>query len=188
MTKFINVRGTNGSGKTTLLRNLALDYGVVQVKHVTAQRQPKGVPITVLNMGCALVGDYSANAKGTTAGLDRIKTQAGAKEAIVNAAGLDNVSIVLFEGILVSTIYTPWRDWSQSIGGMIWAYLDTPIDVCIKRVQERNGGKSVKDDLIKSKYTTIDRTMAKAKLDGERTETLDYRQPLNDLRRLISEY
>lgn len=188
MTRFINVRGTNGSGKTTLLRNLARDYGVVQVKHVTAQRQPKGVPITVLNRGCALVGDYSANAKGTTAGLDRIKTQAGAKEAIVNAAWLDNVSIVLFEGILVSTIYTPWRDWSRSKGGMIWAYIDTPIDVCIKRVQERNGGKTVKTELIHKKDRMITRTRERADADGERTETLDYREPLNDLRSLISEY
>ena len=52
-------------------------------------------------------GITPAAAGATTAGLDRIKTQAAAK-AVAELVGRDpDVKAVLFEGVVVSTIYDP---------------------------------------------------------------------------------
>ena len=143
--KYINVRGCNGSGKTTLLRCLARDPLCRVINVIVPDHKP--IPVTYAPDGLAIIGDYTPAAAGaTTAGLDRIKTQAAAK-AVAELVGRDpDVKAVLFEGVVVSTIYGPWQEWSKANGGMIWAFLDTPLEVCLKRIQERNGGKPIKED------------------------------------------
>lgn len=76
--KYINVRGCNGSGKTTLLRSLARDPLCRVINVIVPDHKP--IPVTYAPGGIAIIGDYTPAAAGaTTAGLDRIKTQAAAK-------------------------------------------------------------------------------------------------------------
>lgn len=165
--KYINVRGCNGSGKTTLLRSLATDP-LCRVSNANLGDLHKPIPVTYCPGGIAIIGDYTPAAAGsTTAGLDRIKTQAAAK-AVAELVGRDpDVKAVLFEGVVVSTIYGPWQEWSKANGGMIWAFLDTPLEVCLKRIQERNGGKPIKEDQVADKHRTIARVREKALADKE---------------------
>lgn len=168
--KFINVRGPNGSGKTTLLRCLARNpecrlVEVHQPVHLETDKgvkpekigKPKGRPIvaTVTPEGLALLGDYTPAATGTTAGCDRIRRQDDIKAALVAASALPGVRLTLFEGVIVSTIFGPWLEWERANGGMVWAFLDTPLEVCLKRIQERNGGEPIKEELVASKHKTI---------------------------------
>lgn len=179
--KFLNVRGPNGAGKTTLLRCLARSpecrlVPVHQPLHPEAgdflpakeswsefekrrakAGKPQGRPIvvTVTPDGLAILGDYTPTATGTTAGCDRISRQDDIKAALVAASKLPGVDLVLFEGIIVSTIFGPWLEWEKANGGMVWAFLDTPLEVCLKRIQERNGGAPIKEDLVAAKHKTI---------------------------------
>ena len=189
MVKYINIRGCNGSGKTTLLREIAArDPGARSWTIDVLDHKP--VPVTWCpKERVFMIGDYTSAATGTTAGLDRIKTQAAMKYAI-EAVGKMNggnggVNAVLFEGVIVSTIYGPWHEWSQRNGGMIWAFLDTPVDVCLKRIQERNGGKPIKDDLVRDKWNSIRRAQLKATKDGERVEILRWEKSHEDLADLL---
>lgn len=165
--KYINVRGCNGSGKTTLLRSLATDP-LCRVSNVPVGDLHKPIPVTYCPGGIAIIGDYTPAAAGsTTAGLDRIKTQAAAK-AVIESVGKDpEVEAVLFEGVVVSTIYGPWQEWSKANGGMIWAFLDTPLPTCLERIQARNGGKPIKEDQVADKHRTIARVRDKALADKE---------------------
>lgn len=181
--KYINVRGCNGSGKTTLLRCLVRDPLCRVINVIVPDHKP--IPVTYAPGGIAIIGDYTPAAGATTAGLDRIKTQAAAK-AVAELVGRDpDVNAVLFEGVVVSTIYGPWQEWSKANGGMIWAFLDTPLEVCLKRIQERNGGKPIKDDQVADKHRTIARVREKALADGEHVRDLHWETALKDIKAVI---
>jgi predicted ABC-type ATPase len=187
MVKYINIRGCNGSGKTTLLRELVKAEPDPKTWTINVPDH-KPVPVT----WCAeervmILGDYTPAATGTTAGLDRIKTQDAMKYAIKASSTCcgGSVMAVLFEGVIVSTIYGPWHEWSQQNGGMIWCYLDTPVDLCLKRIQERNGGKPIKDDLVMDKFHSIARTQEKARKDGEWVEVFHWEKARGQLTDLL---
>jgi len=194
MTAFINVRGCNGSGKTTLLRSLVKlftvdERSVVDVE--VADHAP--IPFTVLRSptrlgySLAILGNYTPEASGqTTAGCDRVKTQQATKDALEKAVGFD-VDAILFEGVVVSTIYGPWEEWSKKNGGMAWAFLDTPLPECLRRIQLRNGGKAIKEDQVADKHVTIGRVAFKAAAAGEKVVVLPWESALRRIKELIKE-
>lgn len=183
--KFVNVRGCNGSGKTTLLRSLARDPLCRVVSVNVPDHSP--IPVTYVPGGLAILGDYTPAAAGsTTAGCDRIKTQAATKGVLEHIASDPEVDIVLFEGVVVSTIYGPWREWAQNNGGMVWAFLDTPLQVCLERIQKRNGGKPIKEDQVGDKHRTIARVRDKALADHELVVDLHWERALRDLKDLAA--
>lgn len=181
--RFINVRGCNGSGKTTLLRMLAAQQPC-EVRSVDVPDH-KPIPYTLLANNVAILGDYStATQNCTTAGCDRIKTQKAVKDAL-SAIPAD---IVVFEGVIVSTIFQPWLDWSYSHGnGLVWAFLDTPLKVCLERIQARNGGKEINETLVADKHAGIQRVKDKALEAGEIVTELNHLDPLTKLQGIIND-
>lgn len=195
--KFINIRGCNGSGKTTLLRSLVKrePEGSV-VRECPEFNDPnadphKPIPFTFTPSGLAILGDYLPPKPGqqeaTTAGCDRVKTQAATKAALEWAAAQEGVKVVLFEGVVVSTIYGPWSEWAKKQGGMAWAFLDTPLKTCLERIQKRNGGKPIKEDQVGDKHETIRRVRSKALADGLAVYDLSWEQAMTDLRAVIAD-
>lgn len=153
------------------------------VTHVEVPNH-KPIPVTHLSNRVAILGDYSPEATGTTAGCDRIKTQQAAKDALLSI----DADVVLFEGIIVSTIFQPWSDWSHENNGMVWAFLDTPLNVCLDRIQSRNGGKPINEKLVEDKWRGINRVKDKATEAGERVESLDYSIALEELTEIVDDY
>lgn len=183
--KFVNVRGANGSGKTTVLRRLALDPACeVRMVALPEHVDHKPLPVTYCPGGIALLGDYKPST-ATTAGCDRIKTQEAVKYGLATVAADENVKVVLFEGVVVSTIFEPWKKWARAHGGMVWAFLDTPLKICLDRIQMRNGGKPINEELVKDKIDSIGRARQKARIDGERVVDLRWENADEDLARLI---
>lgn len=193
-TYFINIRACNGAGKTSLLRRYAARVGITDVidgfQPVYPEGHPKAgknrgkpVPITRLNDGVVIVGDYSPASYGsTTAGLDRISTQADAKAAILYASqGVPQPKAVLFEGIIVSTIFQGWLDFSKTLEEpMIWAFVETPVETCLTRIAARNGGKEINEDLVWDKWRSIRRVKEKAVAAGEHVWVIDNSQREKD--------
>lgn len=209
--RFLNVRGPNGSGKTTLLRDLARSpeartvpvfqpvwtvpkgessHGIREMSHKIGK--PKGKPIvaTVLPNGVALLGDYTRAAAGaTTAGCDRISRQDDVKAALLATANLPGVELTIFEGIIVSTIFGPWLEWERVNGGMWWAFLDTPLEVCLERIQQRNGGTAIKSEQVADKHKTIRevrRKVLNAYPGGGRVIEIRWQTALRDMKETVA--
>ena len=204
MTTFINVRGCNGSGKTHLLRQFGLDplcrvENIENIRHTvkdknhllpgnTIECAHSPIPVTYCPGGIAILGDYTPAAAGsTTAGCDRIKTQEATKKALEFIGRDPEVKFVLFEGVVVSTIFGPWRNWAALHGGMVWAFLDTPLEKCLSRIQTRNGGKPVKEDQVADKHRTSARVRDKCVFHGLRVLDLDHEQCFDQLLNAMAE-
>jgi cytidylate kinase len=168
----VNLRGCNGSGKSTIARALfqGEDYHEVDL---APYHTPNGAPRNVRgywvpSRSLIVVGPYTTDCGGC----DAVKTQDLVCESIRMAAV--RARNVFFEGVIVSTIYHRYHALSQELGGMVWAYLDTPLEVCLARIQVRNGGKEIKEHRVAEKVSSIIRTRERAEVAGERTVCVPY--------------
>lgn len=180
MSKIINIRGCNGSGKTTLVRGL-LDYvnEAVFVAGIPAYKVQFRQPADTM----AILGSY----ENTCGGMDTVKTQLAARTAVEEAAAAYHATV--FEGILISTIYGPWAEVAQRLMDTgheyVWAFLDTPLDVCLERIYARNGGKPINEQLVRDKHRTIERVMNKADAAGMTVAVLPWQDAANKLQDLL---
>lgn len=179
MKTFLNIRGTNGSGKSTLARRFfgehdaevelvnqtfarekKQDDGTTTTEHVhvrvTGQMNPD-------NLTC-VVGNYGTMAGG----LDKVKFFEAQFKAIEVALALPDVSLVVGEGVLASTVFGSWAEHAKKLISeghrVIWAFMTTPVAECLARIQKRNGGKPIKEDLVKDKWSQIDKVRQRAEL------------------------
>jgi predicted kinase len=165
MKTFLNIRGTNGSGKSTLARKFFGEHDATidlcsfktksgKTKHVTGRINPD-------NATC-VVGDYSTMAGG----LDKVPTFALQFEAIEAALALEDVETVVAEGVLASTVLGSWAEHALLLHDaghrVVWVFMTTPLEVCLQRIYDRNGGKPFKESLVADKLTQIDRVRQRA--------------------------
>ena len=180
----IDLRGPNGSGKSRVVFDL-LKLGNKEIDLVDYPNAKTGKTnyvrgYEVPKLGLIVVGRY-ATACG---GCDGIKTQDLVCEAVRVAS--TRASHVLFEGVIVSTLFSRYLELSQSLGlPYTWAFLDTPLDVCLARIYERNGGKQINETLVKGKWETIRRVREKAEAAGERYKIIDHERATVAVRRLL---
>jgi hypothetical protein len=131
--RIINIRGCNGSGKTTIVRRFLERLPAVPLG--PRADRPLGYAVTASAWGIAapvyVVGSYQ-NACG---GTDGIKTQEEIVDRVRRAHACGHV---LVEGLLMSkssdggTCAPALREL-----GAVFAFLDTPWQVCLQRVLAR---------------------------------------------------
>jgi hypothetical protein len=128
----LRIAGTFGSGKTTAMR------GFFNYPHTVLMSGKKiaGYQVDASSAGITqpifVVGKYD----NTCGGTDAIKTQAEIAEKILKAHPLGHV---LYEGALVSASGLAGQV-TQAIhpsGCDVYAFLDTPQDLCVERVKGR---------------------------------------------------
>jgi hypothetical protein len=168
----LNLRGCNGSGKSTIARALfqGEDYHEIDL---APYHTPKGAlrhvaGYLVPSRSLVVVGPYRTDCGGC----DAVKTQDLVCESVRMAAV--RAPNVFFEGVIVSTIFQRYYALSRELGGMVWAYLDTPLEVCLARIQARNGGKEIKEYKVAEKLPMIGSTRRRANAARERVETVSY--------------
>ncbi len=192
----INLRGTNGSGKSTVARGLLEGLETREVE-LAPYLTPGGVPRVVAGLyaparDLIVVGPY----RTACGGCDAIKTQDLVKESVRRAAAL--ACHVFFEGVIISTLYSGYRALSDELRAAghhyTWAYLDTPLEVCLARIQARNGGKPIKENLVSDKMRSIQATFDKAHAacydfnnPNEREDVLlvDHTEAIDQVRELL---
>src|SRR5271163_3831687 len=132
MSTILNIRGTNGSGKSTVVRKLISHLGVVSVF-----RNEKG-KIWAYELGekVYVLGKYET----ACGGLDTYKNFAQTRESIRKFVPLGNI---VCEGVLWSTVFKQSDEVAREFPQhhSIWAMLDTPADVCLRRVKARQEEK-----------------------------------------------
>lgn len=158
MSLVVDVRGTNGSGKTTVVSHFIAPPDGSSYRY---EEIGPGVMATCRGRVAAL-GVYK---KGVgCGGCDGIRTQAQIRAAVEAAA--ERFPVVLYEGVIVSTIFRPYLDLARRLQRQghihVFAFLQTPLDECLRRIYVRNNGTPIKEDLVRSKFAAIQRVRSKA--------------------------
>lgn len=129
----INIRGTSGSGKTTVVRGIMNKGSVIPLDE---HKKPAGYRVEIPDLGqpVYVVGPYTTACGGT----DAIGTQDEVCDRIRAFAPLGHV---LVEGLLMSKTFGRYAKLDRELDAQgqhfIWAFLDTPLDVCLARVGAR---------------------------------------------------
>lgn len=184
--KVINIRGTGGSGKSHLVMKFMKKFGAHPLEgadgRVVAYRvsYKPGEPVYVIGRYKTVMGDDGI--RTVTGGCDGIKTQDEIGIRVRLAARRGHV---IFEGFLVSGIYSRYHALSQDLGGMVWAYMDTPIEKSIARIRRRNRGRKFSTDNIEKKSRSAERTASRATADHEAVVWLNHKHALRDLCRVL---
>jgi hypothetical protein len=146
----LNLRGTSGSGKTTVVRGLMAKFPINQV--VGEEKKPYGYECRPDRSGhnpgddafadrpnLYVVGSY----KNTCGGCDGIKTQDEICDRVRTFAPKGDV---VFEGLLISHLFSRYVSLDKEMQALgqhtIWAFLDTPLDVCLDRVRARRDARA----------------------------------------------
>lgn len=163
----VNIRGCNGAGKSTLPMSMLSDPGmyVEELKYSDGKRISS---FTVFpSYGWIALGTYF----NKTGGLDGIRNMECVKTTLYAALGMYPDYDIIMEGILCSTVFSSYSDLFHIIENqtdrqvMILSLLP-PLEVCLERIQSRNGGKPIKEDLVAGKRASVARSHEKFKQEG----------------------
>lgn len=167
----INLRGCNGSGKSTIPLSMMDDPDMFIV-----EKPYKGKPKKILTVfpkyNFVALGSYL----NKTGGMDTFPDTELCMKAMNYAIGKFPKYDILMEGIMASTVYSTWRNAYKEVEKkhpeieVVILNLVPPLETALQRVQERNGGKSVNNQAIESKYNTVVRNAKKFKEDGFKSE------------------
>ena len=154
--KLVNIRGCNGSGKSTIpIKMLENDkYSFEVVWNVEGKERVLATVFPQYNF--LALGHYHSKCGG----MDSIRTT---DEIRLSVDLLWNLNFnILMEGVLASTVRQTYIDLfsrlnsEKTIKRDITIYnILPPLEVCLRRIQSRNGGKPIKEELVASKWKTV---------------------------------
>lgn len=182
----LKIHGTSGSGKTTAVRSLidkSILTPVVFDWHYKDKIRPTTAKIIeIMVPDCPkrifILGKYD----NTCGGVDTISDVNQVGHMIDKLHGDGDVHIV-YEGLLTSTYYG-WlgkHSW-QFADEYIYAFLDTPLELCIERVKARRkaagNDRPFNEVPTSDKYLAINRLKKKLGPMGHRVATLEHEKPM----------
>jgi energy-coupling factor transporter ATP-binding protein EcfA2 len=161
MKTFLNIRGPNGSGKTTLAKRFIGDHDATTGLFGYRDKKTGVHKITtgIINpeRNSIVVGKYTQ----WGGGLDTIPTYESQHGSIRAALELPEVDLVIGEGIMASTQIGCWKPFSEELRAaghrVIWAFLSTPLEVCLERIDGRRAAHGMrkrpfKTELVAEKW------------------------------------
>lgn len=145
---FNEIKGTHGSGKSSIPFELMADTPYIHLLDGNGK-----VAATLLpERGVVMLGKYDKN--NTTGGCDKLPSL-DYVEAVIRWLWLSPWHIVA-EGILMTnarwrTLYCAARCVAETEGirTISTTFLQPPIETCLARIQKRNAGKPIKEDIVR---------------------------------------
>lgn len=185
----VNVRGTNGSGKTTAVRAILKRWPVTiaEVTHRARGDRPLVYCVHTPSGPMFMFGSYETDCGGC----DTISDYKTIVPALLDKyAPKGNI---LFEGYLLSGAYgavgEAMKKTEEAEHTVIFAFLDTPSDVCIKRVEARRAVRGVEKPFnpvnLLGKYGAIESVHRRALEMGHRCEVINYQQAPQQIMKLF---
>lgn len=188
----VNLRGCSGAGKSFPGFQFLSEYGppVEEIRTTEYFPNPKtGKPrkkdklvAQILPGGLCLAGRYTMKKStrtggvGYSGGVDGFYPMDELQRLIDDLT--DAYPHVLFESLLISGTQQRWIDYAVRYGTdkVVFATLDTPLQTCLDRVQQRNGGREVKEDQIARHRNQVMRCAARFHDEGLRSYMIDHTQ------------
>jgi hypothetical protein len=156
MKKLFNIRGTNGSGKSHVVHCLLKDHAHTELwdPSLASEKNPDGelIGLVVPSLNLRILGDYSTQCGG---GDWYLAGRGGSKKSVdaCEAATLqlwDNGSYnVIFECFMFSGTFGRWNEMGARLARdhgselVVFAFLDTPKEVCAERIRQRRVRRAV---------------------------------------------
>lgn len=159
----VNIRGCNGAGKSTvpmLMMESDPEFEVIKLG-VGKNGKPCAPAITVFHkLKWVALGTYF----NKTGGMDTYGTNAETRQALDYVLENYPEYDVIMEGVIASTIKSTYAELFKGLEKrghqvLIMAFLP-PLKVCLERIQQRNGGKPIKEDLVESKWHSVESGVA----------------------------
>lgn len=140
MATVIKLGGCNGSGKSSLARAI-MSHILTKPKEVTLLSGKR----TVVHTAAYSDADFVVLGKYETAcgGMDTISDKEDRLELLrrtITGKGHKD-RIVFYEGLITGKTYGAMGELSESTGNWIYAFMDTPFDVCVERVLARRAAR-----------------------------------------------
>lgn len=180
----INLRGNNGSGKSTVAR-LLMDKGR---QLAGSTENLKIFKIVGCKRPWAVVGCYTT----ACGGLDTLNKVNRKRIPELIQEAVDLGCNVFLEGVLYSDYYGKLGEYSAQFGNQwIFAYMDTPVEECLRRVQYRRQmrGNTKPFDPNKKLYPRhkgiLRSRLTIEQVHKRRTVTLPWQDPMSTLMKLI---
>jgi hypothetical protein len=172
----INLRGTSGSGKTHTARSF-LEYCSPDIVVYGENDKPVAHCVYFNMMPVYFLGTY-ANVCG---GCDTIRTQDLVCSYIRHFSQFGHV---IFEGLIISHTFSRyaalWKELTDYGMPFVFAYMDTPLEICIDRVKARRLAKGNMKPLntanTESTHRTTWITMDKFKAAGIDTVIIKHKK------------
>lgn len=154
----VNIRGCNGSGKSTIpmsMMELDPEFEVVRLG-VSKTGKPCSPALTIFHkLGWIALGTYF----NKTGGMDTYKNNADTLMALMYALKNYPEYDIVMEGVIASTIKSTYAELFRELEEdghqvLVMAFLP-PVEVCLERIQKRNGGKPIKEELVAGKWRSV---------------------------------
>lgn len=162
----VNIRGCNGSGKTTIPASMMNDPKVY-----TVSKPYKGKDYVIITVFPSYKWVALGNYYKKTGGLDQFSDNTLTEKVIRYAVQKFPDYNIMMEGVIASTIFSTYAvlfkalEIEYDIKPIIISLLP-PVEVCLKRVYERNGGKPIKEEAVIAKWRMVERGHEKFKKEG----------------------
>lgn len=186
--KIVKLHGCSGAGKTTVARclfDMASEVMVVEQKDNPGRHEAYAIHIAGFEAPVIVLGSYQNNCGG-------MDTVDSAEKAMELVEYYSKEGHVFHEGLLQSTYYGKMGIDSQRYGERyVYAFLNTPIDVCLARIKDRReknqSTNKFNPQLTIDKWNTINRLRERVKAMGHSVVDFDYQiSPVAQLRSIFN--
>jgi len=183
---FVSLRGPGGSGKSYVGHALLDAYPHVPIFDDTWNKQKPKLIGYELPGGLVVLGRYTAPGGGLD-GFLTSKTRDKFHALIRKYA--TTKPFVFGESLTISSSRIWWEELADELGygALVFAFLNTPPDLCVQRILHRNGGKPIHEDQVHAHYRFIQRLAGKFEMRGDRVVHIDYKQSVEAVTKLFTE-
>ena len=134
----INIRGTNGSGKTYFARTFLETFSPNQEVYGEERKKPVAHVVFYNMIPVYVIGSYNT----VCGGCDTLRTQDMVSSLVRHFSQLGHV---IYEGILVSRSVGRYIALDKELSKLgiptVFAFLNTPYEVCLSRIRQRRTDK-----------------------------------------------
>ena len=177
-----NLRGTSGSGKSTVGHYLVDTYKGEEIYEDGWNKTKPRLVGYKLPGGLTVLGSYRAAGGGA----DTFSPRDQLPQLIRNHA--EQAEHIFFEALVISSTVPKYVDLADELkftNPFVFAFLDTPVDLCIQNVYTRNGGKPIKEDNIRGHHRYMTRVAQRLRDAHQSVVAIDHTDAFAQVEQLM---